>query len=58
MDIYQHEHMNRIVIELEENEFTLIAFLIEKSKQKHQAVMKESLAEIMDKDIQEYINEH
>lgn len=45
MTIEPHQHKNRIVLDLEENEFTLLAYLIEKSSQKTKKdnVIKEPL---------------
>jgi len=45
MIIYPHDCKDRIVLELEENEFTLLAYLIEKSSQKtrNENIIKEPL---------------
>lgn len=57
MIIYNHDNKDRVVLELEENELTLIAFLIEKSSQKHLTIIKDSLAFKMNKTFQTFIDE-
>lgn len=59
MNIEHHEFKDRIVVEFEENEFILIAHLIEKSSQKmkQKQVVKNSLSEEMNKTIQGFLNE-
>lgn len=56
MVVYNHDYKDRVVLELEEKEFTLVAFLIEKSKQKMQGKLKESLSETMHNQLQEFID--
>ena len=57
MIIYDHDHKDRIVLELEENEFTLLAYLLEKSHQNLKDKMKDSLSTTMHKDIQHYFDQ-
>lgn len=51
MEIYNHKTKDRFVLEVEENEFTLIAYLVEKSHQKHKTKLIEPLATKMNKEI-------
>ncbi len=57
MIIYKHDFKDRTVLELEENELNLIAFLIEKSHQKHKDKLKEPLSSKMHEKIQAFFNE-
>ncbi|WP_341221884.1 hypothetical protein [Polaribacter atrinae] len=57
MIIYNHESKDRTVIELEEKEFTLFAFLVEKCAQKLKGKMKESLSEEMNEEILKFESE-
>lgn len=59
MTIDKHDHKNRIVIELDENEFTLLAYLIEKSsrKTKKEGMIKETLDVKMNKEFRKYLTE-
>jgi len=56
MIIYHHNHKDRVVLELEENELTLISFLLEKSAQKLKDKMNESLSEKMNKQLFDFID--
>ncbi|MGJ8760363.1 MAG: hypothetical protein ACSHXA_07435 [Polaribacter sp.] len=58
MIIYNHGHKDRTVIELEEKEFTLIAYLIEKSAQNLKGKMNESLSDQMNKEILKFESEN
>ena len=59
MTIDKHDHKNRIVIELDENEFTLLAYLIEKSsrKTKKDGMIKASLDVKMNKEFRKFLTE-
>ena len=57
MKIYRHNCKNRTVLELEENEITLIAYLIEKSYHKHKDKLKDPLATVLNKKIQTFLKE-
>jgi hypothetical protein len=57
MIIYRHNYKDRTVLELEENELTLIAYLIEKSHHKLKDKMKEPLASKLNKKVQEFIKD-
>ncbi len=62
MTIKKHIHRNRIVIDLinlEENEFVLIAYLIEKNSQKAKKnnVVKESIGLKLNVEMQKFIDE-
>ena len=59
MTIDKHDHKNRIVIELDENEFTLLAYLIEKSsrKTKKDDMIKASLDVKMNKEFRKFLTE-
>jgi hypothetical protein len=57
MKIYKHNYKNRTVLELEENEITLIAYLIEKSYHNHKDKLKDPLATMLNKKIQTFLKE-
>jgi len=59
MIIYKHEHKNRIVLDLEENEFTLLAYLIEKSsrKTKEENIIKDPIDVKMNEDFRKFLTE-
>lgn len=57
MIIYRHNHKDRIVLELEENEFVLIAYLIEKSHHQFKDKIKEPLDSKLNEKVQEFIKD-
>jgi hypothetical protein len=57
MIIYGHNYKNITVLELEENEITLIAYLLEKSHQKLNNKMENSLSTILNEKMQTFLKE-
>ncbi|MUP44877.1 hypothetical protein E0K83_03845 [Gramella sp. BOM4] len=58
MIVYHHDHKDRVVLELEENEFNLVSFLLEKSAQKHKGKLKEPLAVEMSNQLLKFMDEN
>ena len=60
MIVYKHESKDKIVLELSENEFTLLAYLTEKSsrKTKQENIIKEPIDVEMNKEFLRYMNEN
>lgn len=54
--IYKHDHKDRTVLELEEKELTLIAFLIEKSHLKLKDKMENPLSSRLHVKLQDFIS--
>jgi len=61
MIVEMHSYKDRIVIDLEKNEFLLIAYLIEKSVKKNKSVRpdfwEENLDRTIHKEMQQYIDD-
>ena len=59
MNIIKHDQQDRIILELEESEFALIAHLIHKAHQKleKEKVVQESIPKRLHEQFQQYINE-
>ncbi|TQI72257.1 hypothetical protein JM79_3214 [Gramella sp. Hel_I_59] len=57
MIVYHHEHKDRVVLELEENELTLISFLLEKSAQKLKGKLDEPLSLKMSQDLLKFFED-
>lgn len=56
MKIYNHKHKDRAVLELEENELTLFAMLLEKSTLNPKNIINKPLVSEMNKVTQSFIN--
>ncbi len=55
MTIYHHEHKNRMVLELKQNELILIAHLIERCHDRLKDKMENPLSSTIHKKLQEFI---